>query len=167
MVLILSVIGTHTFDGYALLEAAVGSTGGQQYASQGYPPNMKMKPARMHLVRRGVIPFQQVAHIRDSTGLQGRPVSSAKDGMRLGLPAGRALCRAIDKRAFKDDPVHYSDSRYLPNVLPDSSGISTLRCKPSDLELLHMSYDAYRDWYGSSRASDSAAPSLSQIFTRK
>lgn len=167
VVLILSVVGTHTFDGYGLLEGPVGSDASSNPLPPSYPPNPRVIPARLNVVRRGVIPFQQVSHIRDDDGLQGRPVSSAKDGSRLGISAGRALCRAIDKRAFKDDPVHYSDNRYAPNVLNDMWNVTGLKCGSHDLSFLDMSFSEYQAWFLTERTQKDTCPAISDIFVTK
>ena len=163
VVLIFSVIGTHTFDGYAIMSAPIGDVPGKQFNPSDYASNINVRPVKVHFIRRSIIPFQQVSHIRDDKGLQGRPVSSAKDGMKLGAPAGRTLCRAIDKRAYKDDPIHYHDVRYDPRVLPDSTGISTMNVSKDLRSFSTMTYQEYVEWYNSKRQSTDYVPTLANI----
>jgi hypothetical protein len=163
VVLIFSVIGTHTFDGYALLNRPVGDGDSSAFNPSGYAPGLNPRPAKVQFIRRGLIPFEQVAHIRDNTGLQGRPVSSARDGVLLGTAAGRTLCRAIDKRAFKDDPVHYSDTRYSPRVMTGSKSMSVQRIKKEEASFVSMTYDEYRTWYTDSRKPEDSAPTMRHV----
>lgn len=166
VVLIFSVVGTHTFDGYAVVQSAVGETSGSGFSATGYAPGLNPRPTKVQFIRRGVIPFDQIAHIRDNAGLQGRPVASAKDGMLLGIAAGRAICRLIDKRAFKDDPIHYSDAKYVPRLLPDSQPVSVLRVKREEAAFLTMSYDDYRQWYDQNKDQATPAPTLSNLVEK-
>ena len=165
VVLIFSVIGTHTFDGYALMTWMVGDASGVDFNYRDYPPQVNIRPLKVQLVRRGTIPFAQVSHIRDDMGLQGRPVSSAKDGIQLGVAAGRTLCRGIDKKAFKEDPVHYHDLRYDPKVLPETSTKSNMRVPADQLAFASMGYTDYVEWFN--RNPCQAAPSLSNILVAK
>jgi hypothetical protein len=166
VVLIFSVIGTHTFDGYATVTGAVGEVADVPFNPADYPSNISFRPVKVQFIRRGVIPFQQVGHIRDDKGLQGRSVSTAKDGMKLGIAAGRALCRAIDKRAYKDDPIHYHDGRYNPRVLPGSTGVSNMTVQKELRFFSTMSYGEYVDWYRNHRQETDQVPSLAHIFRR-
>ena len=162
VVLIYSVMGSHTFDGYALLSNAVGVIGETPFSPSDYSSSLHQRPVLVKFVRRASIPFSQIAHIRDNAGLGGRPVASAKDGARLGISAGRTLCRSIDKRAYKDDPVYYVDSRFQVNSFPDSIGINTLRATQAETAFLTMSYQEYLDWYKTKRPEE-VSPILSYI----
>lgn len=163
VVLIFSVIGTHTFDGYGMLISAVGDTSITGFVSSGYAQGVNPRPARVHVVRRAVISFDQVSHIRDNSGLQGKPVSSAKDGNMLGLAAGRTLCRSIDKRAFKDDPIHYSDVKYVSRLVPDTQPVSLISSTKDEERFMSMDYAEYVSWYKNSRNDSEPAPTIQNI----
>ena len=164
VILILSVVGSHTFDGYAVVRSAVGDPSIPRFDATGYAAGVHPAPVRVQFVRRAVISFDQVSHIRDVSGLQGRSVSSAKDGNQLSIAAGRTLCRAIDKRAFKDDPIHYSDSKYIPRVCPDTQPVSVPRATPEQQQFLSMDYQAYVDWYSSTRGESDPAPTSQYLL---
>ena len=166
VVLIYSVVGSYSFDGYALCSGAVGHTPGVAVNYHEYPTNSRLVAAPIQFVRRGVVPFSQVSHIRDDQGLQGRSVSSAKEGMRLGLSAARALCRAIDKRAYRDDPIHYKDSVYQQRVL-HASGFPTCLLPPRpETDFICMSYSEYVDWFNG-KGPNALVPSASQTLGYK
>ena len=120
----------------------------------------------MRIIRRGVVTFDQVSHIRDNSGLQGRPVSSAKDGNLLGIAAGRALCRSIDKRAFKDDPIHYADGKYAPRTIPDSQSVSHIRPGKIEDSFLSMDYSHYVSWHMNTRKEDDPCPTIQHLVLR-
>jgi hypothetical protein len=164
VVLIFSVIGTFTFDGYAILRSEVGDLSISNFDASGYAPGVKPLPARVQFVRRAVITFDQVSHIRDATGLQGRPVSSAKDGNLLSMAAGRTLCRSIDKRAFKDDPIHYTDDKYITRICPETQSVSAPRPTPEQQIFLSMDYDAYKEWYTSVRTESDPVPTSQYLI---
>jgi hypothetical protein len=166
VVLIFSVVGTHTIDGYAIVQSAIGEAQVTDFTGTGYAPGLNPRPTKVRFIRRGVIPFDQISHIRDNVGLQGRPVASAKDGMLLGSAAGRAICRLIDKRAFKDDPIHYSDAKYVPRLLPDTQPVSVLRVKRDEAAFLGMTYDQYRQWYEQNEDKAAPAPTLSNLVDK-
>ena len=163
VILIFSVIGTHTFDGYGMMTGAVGDVTDIGSHQADYPSHSNTRPLRVRFIRRGTIPFAQVGHIRDDLGLHGRSVSSAKDGARLGVPAGRALCRSIDKRAYKDDAVLYRDERYVPRVLSDSLVPAGLNVRKEDKAFASMTYAEYAAWYADSRIGGELAPSYRNI----
>lgn len=160
------MVRTHTFDGYAIVQTAIGNAQVTDFTGTGYAPGLNPRPTKVQFIRRGVIPFDQISHIRDNVGLQGRPVASAKDGMILGSAAGRAICRLIDKRAFKDDPIHYSDTKYVPRLLPDIQPVTVLRVKREEAGFLSMNYAEYRQWYEQHEDQAAPAPTLSNLVEK-
>jgi len=140
---------TQSFDAYAL----VGGVETQLASSE----------VKVQLIRRAHIPFGQVSHIRDDMGLNGRPVSMARDGSRLGIPAGRVLCRAIDKRAFSNDPVHYKDQVYHPRLITATAYPSTIRPSKADSDFLVMDYKQYLEEFSKRRDKDETVPTIDQI----
>ena len=166
VVIIFSIMGTNTFDGYCIMRGVVGDSGGNQFNTSDYPPGSNMRPLCVQLIRRGTIGFNQVGHIRDDIGLQGRSVSTARDGVRLGPPSGRVLCRSIDKRAYKDDPIHYKDDKYVPRVISDSAYPSVMRCSKQETDFLIMDYEQYKQWYTDNMKEGDKTPSLDNIVFR-
>jgi hypothetical protein len=146
-----------SFEGYALLERFVFHTsiikGG-------------VVPVRASLIRRASVQYSEVSHIRDDYGLQGRPISSVRDGSRLGIHAGRVLCRFIDKKAFNDDPVHYRDQPNLGiNIIP---GIHPSIHPPNklDTDFIDMTFPQYLEGFHRRRNQSEPVPSLDNVVYR-
>lgn len=164
VIFIFSIMGSHSFDGYGIMQGCVGEVGQPGFNPSDYYSPLHVRPVLVQLIRKGAVHFSQVGHIRDNTGLGGKGVSTAKDGVRLGIAAGRTLCRSIDKRAFKDDPVHYKDFRVTPDIFPDSAGIQACAVRKPELGFLHMEYEQYLDWYNG-RGPEDPGPTLRNIFS--
>ena len=164
VILIFSIMGSHTFDGYGVMRSSVGAIEDFSFIPGEYPGNLHVRPTLVQFLRKGTVPFSQIGHIRDDSGLGGRPVSTAKDGCKLGIAAGRTLCRSIDKRAYKDDPVHYTESRINPQIFPEAFTQHPSRPKDTELEFLNIDFDQYIERY-QARTPDDIFPSLKNIVS--
>lgn len=134
VVMIFSIAGTYGFEAYGTC------TGFQQIKSN-------PSTARVCIIRRGFVSFDEVVHVRDEQGLQGKPVSFARDGVRLGIAAGRALCRCIDKRAYRADMIHYRDASYVPRVVNASKSTSLGLVSRLETDILQMNYSDYSNFF--------------------
>jgi hypothetical protein len=153
VVLIFFIPSSQSFEGYSLVEGF----------ESGANPNKFSITFQVSLVRRAQILFNQVSHIRDDFGLGGRPVSAARDGSKLGVPAGRVLCRSIDKRAYNNDPVHYKDKVYMPRIITETVFPNPLRPSNSETEFLKMDYEEYLQAFSRRRDEGEPVPSIDNI----
>jgi hypothetical protein len=160
VVFVFSVPSSGGFDGYALL--APGPTSVPRREDGRLIVEMNVE-----VVRRSLVMFDEVKHIRDPVGLHGGSIVTAKDGNLLGIAAGRALCRLIDKSAYRDDPFHYKDDRRVGRIVSAKSNStpSTIVPPVSETDILTMDYVAYKEWYDSQEASI-LVPTLGNILSR-
>jgi hypothetical protein len=157
VVIILFDSSSHSFEGYALFERFVFQTSVSKAG---------VVPVKATLIRRATVQYSDVSHIRDDHGLQGRPISSVRDGSRLGIYAGRVLCRFIDKKAFHDDPVHYRDQPNLgTNIIP---GIHPSIHPPnkSETDAVAMTFPQYLEEFHRRRNQCEPVPSLDNLVYR-
>lgn len=164
VILVFSVVGSFSFDGYAIMTGLTEPLRDRYSKFSDYHSSSRLSSIPVHFVRRGLVQFNQVVHIRDDQGLRGRPISSAKDGVRLGTSAARALCRGIDKRSYREDPIHYKDSIYHPRILHESKIPTRTILPKSDTNLLDVSYAEYVNWFND-RSVEEPVPSL--VWSRK
>ena len=148
---------SQSFEGYALLRELPNYMSGI---------NSGPIPVEATLVRRASVKFSQVVHIRDDQGLRGRPLSAVRDGSRLGISAGRVLCRSIDKKAYHDDPVHYRDvSNFTRNVIPGQQPKVPIPNR-ADTDILNMNFMEYLEDFARRKTGDESVPSLDSLVYR-
>lgn len=154
VVFIFSVAPRNSFDGYAIMKGAVQNKGR-------FSEGRSTLSCGVEVVRRATVAFNEVSYIRDDLGLHGRPITTANSGSVLGLVAARALCRLIDRRAYRDDPFHYRDTRLTRRVQSsEQHTVSATIIPPSqETALLQMDYAAYREWFAANGHTQSV-PSL-------
>jgi hypothetical protein len=157
VVIVLFDQASQSFEGYAIVESF-----------KPFPPDMPtgVVPVQATLLRRACVKFSQVMHIRDDQGLRGRPLSAVRDGSRLGISAGRVLCRLLDKKAYSEDSVHYRDIvDFTPNLV---TGVTpSVRIPPGpETDLLTMDFSQYLEEFARRRSTGEMVPSLDSIVYR-
>ena len=160
VVFIFSVVGTYTFDGYGLFIGTVDNK--RDSNTGGYAASSRFVTVCVQFIRRGLVPFSQVAHIRDQQVLQGRPISTAKDGMRVGISAARALCRGVDKIAYREDPIHYRDMKYTPRIMHSSKVPTQSTLSKQETDFLTMSHSEYLTYISNRTDASDLVPSLAR-----
>ncbi len=157
VVIVLFDQSSQSFEGYAMVESF------KPFPSDTPPA---VVPVRATLIRRACVKFSQVMHIRDDQGLRGRPISAVRDGSRLGISAGRVLCRLIDKKAYSEDPIHYRDIvDFTPNLVTGAT--PSVRIPPGpETDLLNLDFSQYLEEFARRRSSGEVVPSLDSIVYR-
>ena len=157
VVLVFFDYSSQTFDGYALVIQATSPVSSD---SSG------MVLIRATLIRRAIVKFSQVTHVKDDHGLRGRPLSAVRDGSRLGTPAGRVLCRFIDKKAYSEDPVHYRDHpNFIPNLVAGAQPNVYIPTR-ADTDLLNHEYSQYLNEFAQRQTSGGFVPTLDNLVYR-
>ena len=157
VIVVLFDYSTQSFEGYALIRSLPSFV---DCNSSG------MIPIAATLIRRASVKFSQVMHIKDDQGLRGRSLSAVRDGSKLGISAGRVLCRYIDKKAYSEDPVHYRDPQnFIPSII---TGVQPHVRVPSraETDLLNMDFSRYLEEYARRRSSTELVPSLDSLVYR-
>lgn len=157
VVVILFDSSSHEFEGYAIID---------RVPSQSSTIKGGLLLVQASLIRRATVQYAQVSHIRDEYGLQGRPISSVRDGSRLGVPAGRVLCRFIDKKAFNDDPVHYRDQPNIRNNVIGGIHPNIYPPKRIETDVINMTFSEYLGDFYRRRKDGEPVPSLDHLVYR-
>lgn len=146
-----------SFEGYASVQSIIPSVAHTQSG---------MVPVGAIQIRRATVKFSQVMHIKDEYGLRGRSLSTVRDGSRLGISAGRVLCRLIDKKAYNEDPVHYRDPQnFRPNVI--SGGQPRVKVPSrNETDPLSMNFEQYLEDFARRRSNNDIVPCLDSLVYR-
>ncbi len=160
VVFVFSITISNSFDGYAVMKGPANQRGR-------HVDGRNATSCAVEVVRRANVPFADVSYIRDDIGLHGRPITTANSGSVLGPVAGRALCRLIDKRAYRDDPFHYKDTKQVKRVLNVDQNMLSSTIIPSlhETSFLSINYSAYCEWYDNHEPSESVPSLHSLMFT--